>query len=489
MFTKKQQYNAMLSSLPFNRRKAIFYEGLDRMNAKYEGEIDKIFGKGHQSVSCSIVTQELFYRKRKFSNLTDLDHNLLQKMQHRAHLLHNTWGRGSFIIQCSHDHQNQRSPLKSFFDGNIVYEFVEEFVKMDKLFKLNDYVIWMPLKAINVLFSHWYHLKLLNDTSLYWYILDLGFHIYFISNTILLPFYVMGASKLTNNNIKLHKSLKKYFNHKKWAKAINKSKIFSTNKIKKLLSHNTFNALTNHKHRNEILPELIMHYFTYHSSKLYWKRVVLPPKSPYSVQDFANKNFRISVCYDKNIHKCKLLNLLNVIHNKQHIELAKPIIDSIHKSDFTRFVLNGRVTDGFDDMYSCMAKEAAIQSLKERNMVKDDVDILYGFWIVNKMKKLTKILKSSFTYYAKKLNDKDYNGNIDSFQHIRILILRQQLWGDRICAYCQRYGKTKLCCGCYSVWYCNQKCQKLAWLSHRTVCKDCSSFYENIEFLGINFVG
>ncbi len=102
-----------------------------------------------------------------------------------------------------------------------------------------------------------------------------------------------------------------------------------------------------------------------------------------------------------------------------------------------------------------MLKKVAMHFIKEStNVLRDDVRTFYAFWIVHKVNRLTKVLKSSFAYYSKKMND-----NRDKLQHIRAMILRHQLWEDRICAYCGRYGKAKLCCGCYSVWYCNQKCQ------------------------------
>lgn len=40
------------------------------------------------------------------------------------------------------------------------------------------------------------------------------------------------------------------------------------------------------------------------------------------------------------------------------------------------------------------------------------------------------------------------------------------------CAYCYRFGATKICSACRSVRYCTRDCQKLGWAKHKTECRN-----------------
>ena len=65
--------------------------------------------------------------------------------------------------------------------------------------------------------------------------------------------------------------------------------------------------------------------------------------------------------------------------------------------------------------------------------------------------------------------------------------LRNQMKGDNVinskCAVCQNKNKgIKKCNGCYSIWYCGQKCQKEDWTKHRDLCLKIKSQYRVAKY-------
>eukprot|EP01084_Bolivina_argentea_P117857 209227_1 len=464
--------------IPFDAKKDAFFRSLNHLTSNTK----KIFND--EKIPFSAQTQSRFHSKLVIPELSKTYPNLLKQMHVRSQLLHRKWGRGSFIMQRKMDRASFSISLLSYFTGNIVFEFVEHFVQVDPLFKLNDYIVWFPLNIINMLFADWYKIKFLEDTSLCSYIMDLGFHILFIKDTNLNCFYAMGASKFTPIN--LHKSLKKYFNPKVSNSALT---VYSANKFKKLLGIQTWNELLNHKLREQILYKLSDQYLVKLQSED--KNIDVTNKTEkcsYTVHDLlTNQDLVISVGYAGMIKNCKLLTALEIVEDDRHQQLLKPIIQTINESDFREFVKNIKcgLFDGRNDHIATMKMQAINRVFCEDNRrliggsfySLETIERLYIVWIWTKKDKILDIMDE---YTINKYFYKYYHNR--SLRDIRMRILQNKLWGDKLCAYCKAGCKTKLCCGCYVFRYCCKEHQKRDWMYHRAVCKESYRMNRNMQF-------
>ena len=48
------------------------------------------------------------------------------------------------------------------------------------------------------------------------------------------------------------------------------------------------------------------------------------------------------------------------------------------------------------------------------------------------------------------------------------------------CEVCRKKKNIKRCTGCYTVWYCGQKCQMKGWKEHKDECKKAKEEYTNV---------
>eukprot|EP01084_Bolivina_argentea_P227833 384873_1 len=453
--------------IPFEETKDAFLSSLDHLTFNTR----KIFN--NDKIPFSAVTQSVFHSSFLLTQLSKMYPNLLKQMHIRAQLLHQRWGRGSFIMQKKLDMQSFSISSLSYFTGDNVFEWVEHFVQIDPLFKLNDYVVWFPLKAINVLFAAWFHAKFINDTSLYTYIMDLEFHVIVTTKQTLYCYCIVGPSMsksliIKNKYISVDKALTKYFN-----KHLHKIHTFSVRKFKKFLSKRTLKELQNHKYRNQILFSITQHYLSEKLKRDCDTTNDINKLKPIFESDIENLKCVAVSCYNRNMEYCRLPQFLGSIDNDAHEKAIKPIVETINADNFYTFTLsyNQNRLQRNDQCFP-----AVCESNENDPPVTDRFDKMYTIWMVTKMRELSNILGKEFKYYAKKCHASNQL-QIVFGTRIKLMIFRQKLWDDTKCKYCKKKKKTKICSRCLSTWYCGKSHQKRDWQIHKTYCSDVMNYY------------